>query len=67
MSSPVPVSPLARALRGLTWYLRRVSGEARYDDHLAACRRDGVEPMSRRDFERHRAHLKERSPTSRCC
>lgn len=58
---------IATALRGVHAYLRRVSGEARYDDHLAACAREGRAPMSRREFERHRADLREHTPSARCC
>jgi predicted HicB family RNase H-like nuclease len=47
--------------------LRQATGEAKWDDYLAACRRDGVEPMSRREFERHRSEVREHNPQSRCC
>lgn len=53
--------------RGLRWYLRQVTGEAKWDDYLERCRCDDVEPVSRRDFERHRAEHKENSPMARCC
>ena len=56
-----------RALRGLRWYLRQASGEAKWDEHVAACRRRGVEPMTRREFERHRSDEREHHPQSRCC
>lgn len=58
---------LTRASRGLRWYLRAVSGESRWDEHVARCARDGRDPGSRRDFERHRADLREHRTTSRCC
>ena len=58
---------LARAARGVRWYLREVTGEARWDDYLARCRAEGSTPMSRRDFERHRADHRERCTQSRCC
>jgi uncharacterized short protein YbdD (DUF466 family) len=53
--------------RGIRWYLRQSSGEAKWDEYLDRCRSEDVEPMSRRDFERHRAEHKENNPQSRCC
>ena len=58
---------LLRAGRGVRWYLREWSGEARWDDYLAHCTRHGHRPVSRREFERQRADAAERSPVSRCC
>ena len=58
---------IARAARGLWWYLREVSGEARWDEYLARCAAENRTPMSRREFERHRADHRERNPQSRCC
>lgn len=52
------------ALRRL---VREFTGEARWDDYLAACRRDGVEPATRREFERHRAEQVAHAPMARCC
>ncbi|GAA3674206.1 hypothetical protein GCM10022237_37200 [Nocardioides ginsengisoli] len=59
--------PLARAWRGLRWYVRELTGEARWDEYVDRCAREGVVPMSRRAFERHRADLREHDPQSRCC
>jgi len=57
-----------RAGRGVRWYLRQATGEAKWDEYVARCRPDdGEPPMSRRQFERHRADHKERNPQSRCC
>ena len=53
--------------RGVRWYLRQVTGEAKWDDYVDRCARDGTAPMSRREFERHRAEHRESNPTSRCC
>lgn len=53
--------------RGIRWYLRQVTGEAKWDEYLERCRNDGVEPTSRRDFERHRTAHNEKSPRARCC
>ena len=56
-----------RAARGLRWYVRQATGEAKWDEYLAGCRSQGAEPMSRREFERHRAEHREANPQSRCC
>jgi len=58
---------LTRVSRGVRWYLREATGEARWDEYVDHCRRHGHEPMSRREFERRRSDLKEASPQSRCC
>ena len=56
-----------RAVRGTRWYLRQLSGEAKWDDYLERVHRDNVEPMSRREFERHRSQHSESHPPARCC
>jgi len=56
-----------KAGRGIRWYLKQATGEAKWDEYLERCRYEDVEPMSRRDFERHRAEHKENTPQSRCC
>jgi len=56
-----------KAGRGILWYLKQATGEAKWDEYLERCRSEDAEPMSRRDFERHRAEHKENSPQSRCC
>jgi uncharacterized short protein YbdD (DUF466 family) len=58
---------LTSAARGFRWYLRQATGEAKWDEYLEECRVRGEEPMTRRDFERHRAEHKEHNPQSRCC
>jgi hypothetical protein len=64
----VPVTTLVRRwAAGVRWYARELTGEARWDDYLARCERDGVEPMSRRAYERHRSDHLERNPQRRCC
>jgi hypothetical protein len=60
-------SALTRAGRGVVWYLRQLSGEAKWDEYVARCAAEGTEPMTRRDFERHRSDHQERNPQSRCC
>ena len=60
----------AKALRigrGVRWYLRALTGEAKWDDYLERCRAEDVIPMSRRNFERHRAEHQDKSPMARCC
>jgi uncharacterized short protein YbdD (DUF466 family) len=61
------MNAVVRAWRGVGWYLRQLSGESRWDDYLAACKRDGVPPATRRAFERHRADQVEHAPMARCC
>jgi uncharacterized short protein YbdD (DUF466 family) len=56
-----------KAGRGIRWYLRQVTGEAKWDEYLERCRDEGTEPMSRRDFERHRTEHQEKSTRARCC
>jgi hypothetical protein len=65
-ASALPAS-VRRALAGVRWYLRELSGEAKWDHYLERCERAGVAPMSRRDFERHRDEHRERSTQARCC
>jgi len=56
-----------KAVRGIRWYLKQVSGEAKWDEYLEHARSEDMEPMSRRDFERHRSEHKENNPQTRCC
>ncbi len=56
-----------RAGRGLRWYVRQATGEAKWDEYVATCRAEGSPPISRREFERHRADHREANPQSRCC
>jgi Selenoprotein, putative len=58
---------VSNATRGIRWYLRQATGEGKWHEYLDRCRSQVVEPMSRRDFERHRAEHKENNPQSRCC
>ena len=58
---------IRKAGRGIHWYLKQATGEAKWDDYLERCRRDGTDPMSRREFERHRAEQQEKHPQARCC
>lgn len=58
---------MSTAVRGLGWYLRQLTGESKWDEYVEQCRLEGREPMSRREFERHRADVREHTPQSRCC
>ena len=46
---------VVKAGRGIRWYLRQATGEAKWYEYVDRCRSQGVVPMSRREFERHRA------------
>ena len=56
-----------RAGRWIRWYLRQSTGEAKWDEYLERARSQDLEPMSRRDFERHRSEHSEQHPQARCC
>lgn len=58
---------LRRAVGGLRWYVRELSGEAKWDEYVEHCRRHGHPPMTRREFERRRADQAEAAPQARCC
>jgi hypothetical protein len=60
-------SAALRAGRGIRWYLRQATGEAKWDEYLERCHNENLEPKSRSDFERHRAEHKESHPQARCC
>jgi len=56
-----------RTGRAVRWYVRQATGEAKWDEYVDRCRTQGVDPMSRRAFERHRSDHRESDPQSRCC
>jgi uncharacterized short protein YbdD (DUF466 family) len=60
---------LRRAVAGVRWYLREVSGESGYDRYVSHMRRDhpGQPVMARREYERSRQDAREASPRARCC
>jgi uncharacterized short protein YbdD (DUF466 family) len=58
------VMELARSVR---WYVRELTGEAKWDDYIAECEAFGDQPMSRREFERRRDHEREHQAGGRCC
>jgi uncharacterized short protein YbdD (DUF466 family) len=61
------MTPILRVGHRISWYLKQVTGEAKWDEYLERCRSEDVRPMSRRDFERHRSEHKEKNPQARCC
>ena len=58
---------VARAWRGVRWYLKEFTGEARWDDYLGHCEEHGHTPMSRYEYERARTDAAEKNPIARCC
>ena len=54
-------------LRGMGRWLRQATGEAKWDEYVAACSTAGVPPVSRRAFERERADHREHQAAGRCC
>lgn len=67
MTGTTPLAAVRRAADGFVRYLKQATGEAKWDDYLKACAEDGVQPMTRRAFERHRDEVREHNPSSRCC
>ncbi len=61
------MSAVVRALKGVHWYLRELTGEAQWDHYLEHCARSGHPPMSRREFERQRSDAAELDMGGRCC
>jgi uncharacterized short protein YbdD (DUF466 family) len=53
--------------RTLRWYVRQLTGEAKWDDYVEECATFCEEPMSRREFERLRDHEREHLSGGRCC
>lgn len=54
--------------RSVRWYVRQLTGEAKWDEYVAECAAFGETAMPRREFERRRDHERECSPGSgRCC
>jgi uncharacterized short protein YbdD (DUF466 family) len=51
----------------LRWFVRQLTGEAKWDEYVAECAALGERPMSRREFERRRDHEREHTPGARCC
>lgn len=62
-----PAGPVRRVFAGLRWYVREVTGDARYDRYAEQCRAAGHQPPSRAAYERARVDHRERHPEGRCC
>ncbi|WP_210585768.1 YbdD/YjiX family protein [Streptomyces sp. GESEQ-35] len=64
-------SAVARALRGVRWYVRELTDESAYERYVAHVRKGHpqAEVPSRRDFERMRTDRQEEDPRQgfRCC
>ena len=60
-------SAVTKVGRGIRWYLREATGEAKWYGYVDDCRRQGLVPMSRREFERHLADHREHNAQTRCC
>ncbi|GGT81640.1 MULTISPECIES: YbdD/YjiX family protein [Streptomyces] len=71
MSAVNTVRHLRRAVHGIRWYVRELSGEAVYDRYVAHARScdPDAEVMTRREFERSRTDAREADPREgfRCC
>ena len=69
MGTDVVAGALARAWRGLVWYVRGVTGEAKYDAYLEHERQahPDREPMTEREFWRDHYRQQDANPGSRCC
>jgi len=69
-SSPDPVrrARLRQVWAGIRWYATGVLGGSKYDGYLSWHARHGEgEPMSERDYWRHRTAHEETHPEGRCC
>ena len=57
------------AWRGIVWYMREISGEARYDHYLEhfAQEHPGEKPLSETEFLRAREEYDTHHPNTSCC
>lgn len=57
------------AWRGIVWYMREISGEARYDHYLEhfAQEHPGEKPLSETEFLRAREEYDKHRPNTSCC
>ncbi|WP_264931933.1 YbdD/YjiX family protein [Streptomyces sp. A012304] len=62
-------APVLRAVRGLRWYLRELTGEAEYDRHCERHRRrhPHAPVPTRREYQLLRTRHQEEHASSRCC
>jgi uncharacterized short protein YbdD (DUF466 family) len=60
---------LARAGRGVRWYVTTLMGDRAYDVYVAHLRahHPDAEPLTERQFWRQRAREQDRNPGARCC
>lgn len=60
---------VARAGRGIRWYMRNLMGDSAYETYLAHHRRQHTDekPMTEREFWRDRMDEQDRNPGARCC
>ena len=68
-ASAAEASPARRAWMAVRWWIRGVTGEAKYDAYLAHQRahHPDAEPLSERAFWRAEYARQEANPGSRCC
>lgn len=67
-ADPVPTGRVRRVWDGLRWYANGVLGGSKYEGYLRWHARHGTgEPMSERDYWRHRTAHEEQHPEGRCC
>lgn len=58
-----------RAAKGVVWYMREISGEARYDHYLEhfAAEHPGETPLSEKEYLRQREEYDKQHPNTSCC
>lgn len=63
------IGKLVAVWHGIVWYLREISGEARYDHYLEhfAAEHPGETPMSEVEFIRAREEYDRLHPNTSCC
>ena len=63
------VSAVARAGRGIRWYITTLMGDSAYATYVANQRRQhpDEEPLTERQFWRQRMDDQDRNPGARCC
>ena len=67
-SDSAPWPGLRRVWAGIRWYASGVLGGSKYDGYLSWHARHGDgEPLSEKDYWRHRTAHEENHPEGRCC
>ena len=66
---PRIVATLSKAWRGVVWYMREISGEARYDHYLEhfAAEHPDERPLSEKEFLLAREAYDREHPNTSCC